>query len=129
MESYKGDSIWGRFFLPSTLATLYSISRPNAEEAHVRELAALSQFDLLRLRTAHKLYTLEHGSEPEAMADLVPDYFPEIPPDLFSEDGAPYRRSASAYYSIGPDRTDQDGAVHFDISNGTTSAGDVFLLP
>ena len=127
LEASLGDGIRGAFILPYTRAMHYRYIYPNVEEAHVRDLVARSQFDLLRSRTAHKLYTLEHGGEPEAMADLVPDYLPEIPPDLFSDDGAPYRRNTSVYYSIGPDRTDQSGTVLYDPTNGTTGGGDVFL--
>ncbi len=81
---------------------------------------------MLRVMTARKLYRLERGSEPETMADLVPDYLPEILEDIFAEDGASYRLKPLPY-SLGPDRVDQQGVLHFDPTNGTQSAGDLIL--
>ncbi|MBT7163318.1 MAG: hypothetical protein HN904_11100 [Victivallales bacterium] len=67
-----------------------------------------------------KAYEKEHGSLPETLAKLVPDYLPRIPKDPF--DGKPFRYLRShvpglrpkvwAIYSIGEDFTDDGGKAH-----------------
>lgn len=61
--------------------------------------------DLLRLHTAHKLFRIERGREPESIDELVPDYLPAIPRDPFRTDGGTYGTKPE-YYSIGPDGID-----------------------
>ncbi|MBN1902943.1 hypothetical protein JW926_16590 [Candidatus Sumerlaeota bacterium] len=109
-----------------TLPTLYSTSVGNYEEAFFREKVALARYDLLRLDTAKKLYFLEHKKEPENMEDLVPGYIPVLLLDPFTEK-EPFRKE-SFFYSIGPDKKDQKGAVFYDPTNGTTSSGDIFFI-
>ena len=70
---------------------LYSIAIPNFEEARSRANTALSKFDLLRLATARKLYTLEKGKTPASNEALVPEYLPEVPADRHAQAKTPYR--------------------------------------
>jgi hypothetical protein len=123
-----GDTIISRIKRSYVLPILFAIGRPNFEEARKREQIMLAQEDLLRLETARKLYRIERGSEPETLAALAPKYLKEIPSDRFGKDGAPYRMAGRTIYSIGPDAADQSGASLYDPSNGSDSAGDVFLI-
>lgn len=60
---------------------------------------------------AAKRYQLDHGSPPESLQALVPDYLPEVPTDPM--DGKPLRYSRSGrhflLYSIGTDGKDDGG--------------------
>lgn len=60
---------------------------------------------------AVKRYRLKKGGWPQTLAELVPEYFPDVPEDPF--DGAPlrYKRLDSGFvvYSVGEDRVDDDG--------------------
>jgi hypothetical protein len=88
----------------------------------------LCKFDLLRLETARRIYTLEHGGKaPARQQELVPALLPALPLDRFAKDKAPYRTAAGRIYSLGPDAVDQRGAVRYDPTNGSTSAGDLVL--
>jgi len=119
------DLVWkveGFFLYPNLVA----VAVPNFEEAATREDLARARFDLLRLLTAQRLFALEQGREPETTDALAPDYLPETPKDPFAEDCRAYGEQPF-FYSIGPDRIDQRGDLRYDPSNGTMSAGDVFL--
>lgn len=109
-------------------AILFAVTLPNSTEAYTRDLAARCRFDLLRLVTAEKLFTLEHGREPKTLDELVPKYLPEVPEDLFDPSGRPYQ-SVPFVYSVGPDRIDQRGLLLYDPTNGITSPGDWFFPP
>lgn len=41
--------------------------------------------------------------------------------------GSPLVRSGNAIYSLGPDRSDQGGALAYDPTNGTVSTGDIVI--
>jgi hypothetical protein len=65
------------------------------------------------------VFRCDHGNYPEQLEQLVPDYCPEVPVDVF--DGLPlrYRRTADGFilYSVGPDQTD-NGGMDFDGISG-----------
>ena len=111
---------------PVIIPHLYFGGQPNETEAYTQDAFSRARFDLLRLETARKIYKLEQGKEPERIEELIPDYLPEAPFDIFSKNRSPYREKPF-YYSIGPDGVDQKGARLYDPTNGTISAGDVFL--
>lgn len=120
-----------RLALPWLSAVFFTQGRQtNTFEFQIRVRVAQSRFDLLRLETARKLYALEHGgAAPARLADLVPQYLPEIPLDRFAQDKkAPYREAANCYYSIGPNGKDEGARIFYDPTNGTTSGGDVALV-
>jgi hypothetical protein len=62
---------------------------------------------------AAERYRRDKGRWPEALTDLVPDYLPQVPTDLF--DGGPlhYRRleDGVVVYSVGPDGQDDGGKI------------------
>jgi hypothetical protein len=119
-------SLGYRLGSPIISPILFRIATPNFGEARTREKVALAKYDLLRLFTANKLYFLEHHKEPERMEDLVPEYIPELLIDPFTEK-EPFRKE-SFFYSIGPDKIDQKGAVPYDPTNGTVSPGDIYFI-
>jgi hypothetical protein len=70
---------------------------------------------LVRHRTALaiRLFEIDHGHRPKALAELVPEYIPHILEDPFTEDGQALRYLPNAMhpvvYSIGDDSLDEEG--------------------
>jgi len=66
-----------------------------------------------RLAIACELYRREHGKLPESLAELVPDYLPQIPADPFDGQPMRYRRDAGTVllYSVGENGADDWGDV------------------
>lgn len=113
----------------SSRVFFYQMMKLNGgEDAEARALVAAVRIDLLRLETAQKLYALEHGRPPAVIGDLVPQYLSAVPSDRFGP-VALLQVAPGRYFSIGPDRVDDHGAIAYDPTNGALSAGDVFLNP
>ncbi len=108
-------------------AVLYAIGAPGVDRAVEMDRLHRCQFDLLRLTTARKIFTLEKGHPPDRLAVLVPDYLTRLPTDPFSPNHRPFGEKPFPY-SIGPDGRDDRGEISYDPTNGTASAGDVRLL-
>jgi len=106
---------------------LVRMAIPNFEEARARELDAKAGYDLTRLAVASRIEKLETGRRPVDVSALVPKYIPEPLSDPFAD--GPYRRDPErkTFYSIGPDGTDSSAKISYDPTNGTVSAGDIFL--
>ena len=70
-----------------------------------------ARFRLLICGLALRSYCVENGEPPERLADLVPDYLPEVPLDPFSGKPLVYRREATGHvlYSVGLDGQDDGG--------------------
>jgi hypothetical protein len=88
-------------------------------EWRARRLLLMFQGGQLRLRgavaaVAAVRYRRTHGSWPEALAELVPDYLSQIPQDPYAEGPFRYRRlpTGLVIYSIGRDGRDGGGKVH-----------------
>jgi hypothetical protein len=64
------------------------------EHASNRELA---QSRLLLCELAIRAYALQHGRNPAALADLVPNYLPKVPKDTSDGDDFSYRLTPSGY--------------------------------
>ena len=128
----RSTSLFARLAANYSLPVLYRISLTPSAEFYANDDEARVKFDLLRLYTAQKLYRLEQGEEPKSMADLVPDYLPEILVDIFSKSGQPYLFNGLApipfFYSIGRDGIDQQGAQQYRANTGV-AAGDIFFNP
>ncbi len=99
---------------------------PDRSEIQIRADGVRTKFDLLRLNTARKFYMLQHTDVVTQIDDLVPEYLPEIPVDVFRKDRGAYT-SEPVFYSLGPDGVDQHTAVLYDPTNGILSAGDIFF--
>ncbi|MBN1902942.1 hypothetical protein JW926_16585 [Candidatus Sumerlaeota bacterium] len=109
-------------------AMLYLFNAPNAKEVITRDMATRSRYDILRLETAQNLYAMEKGGTPGILSDLVPEYIPVLPKDLFSKEEKGLGEKPFIY-SIGPDEIDQKGELGYDPTNGTISPGDIYFLP
>jgi hypothetical protein len=72
------------------------------------------ELEATRVVCALKLYQLAHGTPPEQLADLVPDFLSSVPIDPF--DGKPlrYRRDGTNWviWSVGSDLKDNNAAWH-----------------
>lgn len=72
----------------------------------------------VRVLLAIEIYEAVHGDLPTSLADLVPDYLPELPIDPISEQGLGYRTQEPSetdarpflLYSVGVDGIDNGGA-------------------
>jgi hypothetical protein len=76
---------------------------------HLRSEAELR---LLRSDVALELFRRRRGVYPASMAELVPEFFEDVPSDPFSSAPMIYRRATNSYllYSIGPNEKDDGGA-------------------
>ena len=82
------------------------------------EIRQKTNFDFARLALALAAHKADHGDSPVSLADLVPDYLPEIPIDRFSGGPLNYRKQIGGYvlYSVGPN-------LQVDEGNGATNQG------
>ncbi len=82
---------------------------PRAAELHVESFALLRT---ARTALAVERYRLGNGRIPDGLAELVPEYLPELPQDPFDGNPIRYGKLENGYvvYSIGPDRKDDGGA-------------------
>lgn len=87
---------------------------------------AIARFNLLRLKTARKLYLLREGHDAPDAAALVPKYLREIPNDPFDPKDNTIRFD-KLDYAVGPDGIDQKTMITYDPTNGALSAGDIVL--
>lgn len=72
---------------------------------------------------AIRLYEIDHGSRPEQLSQLEPDYLSSIPLDPFSETSHPFKYKPHArnpaLYSVGPDGKDDGYALLNDDNYGS----------
>lgn len=84
----------------------------------------------ISIRCAMEAFKLRTGAYPATLGDLSPDYLPELPKDPFSGEDFRYGADAEAgtylLYSVGPDKTDDGGAVVWSEHDGT---GDMLIGP
>lgn len=106
----------------------------NIEESVVRHKTALVQLDLVRMACAARRCLLVSGRFPAAAADFAPLQPAGPPVDLFAGTQPPplkWHEDATSgelvCHSVGPDGKDDRGAVSYDPTNGTLSAGDIAL--
>jgi len=103
----------------------------NVHEADVRFFVLKAKLLGAQIATALAAYKLETGDYPQQLSELVPTYFKAVPTDPFSGQEFKYGPSPDGSrqmpYSVGPDMTDDRGAVRYDRTKGTTSWGDIFF--
>ena len=91
----------------------------------------LAQRRMAAVALALRLYQLDHDNRPDELADLVPDYLPEIPMDILSK-GQPiqYRPGADPplLYSVGMNGTDDGGKYEPPTCGGDCREGDVVFF-
>ncbi|MCX7014584.1 MAG: hypothetical protein NTW86_18875 [Candidatus Sumerlaeota bacterium] len=99
------------------------------DTASVRQRTANASAALLRMTAAAKRHFIEFGAFPANEREFTPLLPEGPPPDPFG--GQPLRFSAGVEpfvcYSVGPDETDNSGAISYDPTNGTRSAGDILV--
>ncbi len=106
---------------------LLALSFPPVEDFADGELEAAVRFDFAHIAVAARCHELREGRAVTETRELVPRYIAEEPRDPFW--GTPYRRDAATkrLYSVGPDRRDDHAAIEYDPTNGTASAGDIWM--
>jgi hypothetical protein len=122
---------WDKAVHPSLKAFLKKeIATPSRQEADVRILVTKSRMHLTQIATALESYRLINRRYPSRLSGLAPQYFAELPVDVFNGREYIYRPSADGIsytlYGVGPDQTDNSGAPVYDPTNGIISAGDLF---
>ena len=108
-----------------TEEVLYNIAIPNLKNAITRGLKAKAKFDLARLVLASRIEELETGKSVSNIRELIPKYFPDEPKDPFSEQPYLWDSASKTFYSIGPDKLDDQNLLQYDPTNGTISNGDI----
>ena len=87
-----------------------------------------AQARLLICELGIRTYQSEHGSPPQRLADLVPDYLPAVPQDPFGQGPLVFRRTSTDYvlYSVGYDGRDDEAHPRTQSPSGEI-LGDLFL--
>jgi len=109
--------LFGKAASPFVSQVLYSVAIPNTAEAYTRSRVAQARYDILMLETARRIQIIEGESPSEAVSPIK---------DVFANNGQIYGM-ADSYYSLGPDGMDQKASILYDPTNGTNSAGDIYL--
>lgn len=90
-----------------------AILEPSLERAILIHFRLRAERHMAATALAVRLFELDHGRRPAALAELVPDYLASIPTDPFHADNAEIRYLPDApsplLYSIGPDGADDGG--------------------
>jgi hypothetical protein len=86
-------------------------ARPYRMEHGLQKGSALMRLVICEL--AIHVYTAENGTDPEELADLVPDYLASVPEDPFSGGPPVYRRTSTGHllYSVGWNQRDDGGGT------------------
>jgi hypothetical protein len=103
-------TIQGRSQMMATVMT--SMMAPSLQAAYRAEYRDTMQFRVTITSLWIAVYHQERGTYPDRLEQLVPNYLPAIPVDLFDGQPLRYRRSDDGYvlYSIGPDGVDNGGS-------------------
>ncbi|MCX7000337.1 MAG: hypothetical protein NT106_08610 [Candidatus Sumerlaeota bacterium] len=116
--------------LHPSLQVFSKVAVPNTLEADVRIHVTKSRMLQTQIATALESYRLINSRYPSRLSELAPQYFAELPVDVFNGREYIYKPSADGIsynlYGVGPDRIDDSGATVYDPTNGTISAGDLF---
>ncbi|MFH1743439.1 MAG: hypothetical protein ABIH23_30920 [bacterium] len=122
----------GRFlgFSKTINMMVFGFSTANLENARTREKVAVAQYDLGRLALASRLVQIKTGEIPTGTASFVPDYLPQQLQDPFTDEEM-YRFNTQwkVFYSVGPDKSDDQNQIVYNPSNGTVSQGDIAYIP
>ena len=106
-EAISSDSARAYFFL-------FRMSAPVYKSVEKKYVAQQTSLDQARLAIALERCRSTRGAYPEKLADLLPEFCAEIPPDPYSPDGYHYQRSGNSgflLYSVGENRTDDGGKI------------------
>jgi|GEM_PF-2273636 len=123
---------WEASLLPSLREFFKTvIANPNIRESDVRILATKSRLLQTQIATALESFHLINQHYPLHLSELLPQYFTELPVDVFNGREYIYKPSADGVsyilYGVGPDQMDNGGAPVYDPTNGTISTGDLLF--
>lgn len=106
----------------------YLLGPPNVDEVEKRFNHAHAMFELVRAATAGKYHLIATKRFPQNERDFAPLLKDGLPIDPFG-DRLKFISNTDQLklYSVGPDREDDRGQIHYDASNGTRSKGDVIV--
>ncbi|MCS7168459.1 MAG: hypothetical protein RMI91_07570 [Gemmatales bacterium] len=112
----KADPEFAKY-LGSLLSTLSLPSFRRVDTAYDR---AQQLYLLVQIGLALEIYRSEKGQFPQRLQDLVPQYLPNVPKDIFSGQDPIYIRNDRGYllYSVGPNSKDDGGRTEDDMSPG-----------
>jgi len=88
---------------------LLTLVVPSLESAWVKPFEQEAAFRAALLTLALNAYQRDHGSFPDALETLVPQYLPKVPLDPFDDQPFRYVKEKAIVYSIGKDLTDSGG--------------------
>jgi hypothetical protein len=93
---------------------LLAVMTPALSAALQSEDRAVMTFQMTEVALALAGYWADHGSYPETLEKLVPEYLEQVPLDLFAGDALRYQASGQDYllYSVGPNREDEEGRTY-----------------
>jgi len=118
----------------AVLAKAHPLARmavPNVREAAIRFYVVQARLRLAEVAAALALHKARTGSYPDQLAALTPAPLETLPVDPFSGQALRYRATPGGrqytLHSLGPDRLDNSGSIAYDSTNGTVSAGDIFV--
>jgi len=104
---------------------------PSFDRAILLHYRLLAMQRMAAMALAIRLYELDHGHRPSALAELVPDYLPVVPLDPFADDGTPIRYGREALppilYSVSGDGEDDRGQYALS-PDGSVDADDLDLV-
>jgi len=104
-----------QYGLQSLFHPFRSFLLPSFERVFEIYFQALAKRRLAGTALAIRLYEVDHGHRPETLAELVPEYLPQIPNDPFAKHGPAlcYLPHAAhpLVYSIGANGLDEEGKI------------------
>lgn len=98
--------------MANRIAELFAlISMPNLVRTSEHYYLCEAKSKILVVATAIKIYAVEKNKIPDMLSELVPDYLNSIPIDPWSQKELKYIKTDKDFlvYSLGPDRTDNNG--------------------
>ena len=109
---------------------LVSLLLPALDACSRAERDSLSKTDLLQLAFACKAHQMNHGSFPDKLNDLSPEFIKEIPLDSNSGDAFIYKKTDTAVvlYSVGRNGVDDKARGYDDRDEGTNVDWDDFVI-
>jgi hypothetical protein len=91
------------------------VSMPHSSAIIRQHFQILTQRRMAAIALAIRLFEIDHGHRPTELAELVPDYLEEVPPDPMSFGGSPFTYVPDAaepvLYSVGKNGDDDGGVL------------------
>lgn len=116
-----------QFNNPILLVQSWWSARSMLKKARIRHLGEIARRRLLIVELALRCRASEHGSPPQQLNDLVPEYLARVPLDPFTDQELIYRTAGTNWslYSVGANYVDDGGAPATRASGGKPPGGDL----